>query len=175
MRKITIILLLTFSCTKGLAFDISMSKECSGVDELEFIDCVKNSFIMSTITLKKAEANIKEKIQKWNSDEDEAIRKEAVISLKRLESSNREFIRYRFAQCSFTLTWGARVGRLAFSRLYPCYTELNKIRAMQLNNAYILTFKIQMRYPANDYYKFKINITIYTGHIYIFSTIRRIR
>ncbi|EOO7793310.1 TPA: hypothetical protein ACHJWC_005174, partial [Escherichia coli] len=28
MRKITIILLLTFSCTKGLAFDISMSKEC---------------------------------------------------------------------------------------------------------------------------------------------------
>ncbi|EOL8899870.1 hypothetical protein JOA16_005429, partial [Escherichia coli] len=25
MRKITIILLLTFSCTKGLAFDISMS------------------------------------------------------------------------------------------------------------------------------------------------------
>lgn len=82
MRKITIILLLTFSCTKGLAFDISMSKECSGVDELEFIDCVKNSFIMSTITLKKAEAYIKEKIQKWNSDEDEAIRKEAVISLK---------------------------------------------------------------------------------------------
>ncbi|ELX9878264.1 TPA: hypothetical protein ACH9TE_004565 [Escherichia coli] len=141
MRKITIILLLTFSCTKGLAFDISMSKECSGVDELEFIDCVKNSFIMSTITLKKAEAYIKEKIQKWNSDEDEAIRKEAVISLKRLESSNREFIRYRFAQCSFTLTWGARVGRLAFSRLYPCYTELNKIRAMQLNNAYISDFQ----------------------------------
>ncbi|HFO2954868.1 TPA: hypothetical protein ACHXA0_003674, partial [Escherichia coli] len=53
MGKITIILLLTFSCTKCLAFDISMSKECSGVDELEFVDCVKNSFIMSTITLKK--------------------------------------------------------------------------------------------------------------------------
>lgn len=32
-----------------------------------------------------------------------------------------------------------------------------------------LTFKIQMRYPANDYYKFKINITIYTGHIYVQS------
>ncbi|HFO2850457.1 TPA: hypothetical protein ACHJKC_005304, partial [Escherichia coli] len=30
MGKITIILLLTFSCTKCLAFDISMSKECSG-------------------------------------------------------------------------------------------------------------------------------------------------
>ncbi|EOQ0090328.1 TPA: hypothetical protein ACHK07_005545, partial [Escherichia coli] len=25
--------------------------------------------------------------------------------------------------------------------LYPCYTELNKIRAMQLNNAYISDFQ----------------------------------
>ncbi|MFP1463680.1 hypothetical protein ACLB1E_32060 [Escherichia coli] len=49
---------------------------------LNLLIVLKISFIMSTITLKKAEANIKEKIQKWNSDEDEAIRKEAVIYLK---------------------------------------------------------------------------------------------
>ncbi|EOF5434014.1 hypothetical protein ACK1MO_003720 [Salmonella enterica] len=50
-----------------------------------------------------------------------------------MEESSREFVRYRFTQCSFAESWGNGVG--SFTRIYSCMATLNRQRAEQLMHA----------------------------------------
>ncbi|MFJ2974516.1 lysozyme inhibitor LprI family protein [Kluyvera sp. NPDC087067] len=108
---------------------------CESGEEAELVDCLRNEVIESTITLRKAEDNIRLRIHKWSEVKSAALDDAIPIALYRLDKSNQEFIRYRLAQCSFAESWGNGVG--SFTRIYSCMAELNRQRAEQLIHANI--------------------------------------
>ncbi|TSJ59173.1 DUF1311 domain-containing protein [Atlantibacter subterranea] len=103
---------------------------CESEEEAELVDCQRNEVIESTITLRKAEDNIRLRIDKWSEVKSAALDDAIPLALYRLDKSNQEFIRYRLAQCSFAESWGNDVGR--FTHIYSCMAELNRQRAEQL-------------------------------------------
>ncbi|RTN19149.1 DUF1311 domain-containing protein [Enterobacter quasimori] len=103
---------------------------CESGEEAELFGCLRNEVIESTITLRKAEDNIRLRINKWSEVKSAALDDAIPIALHRLDKSNQEFIRYRFAQCSFAESWGNGVG--SFTHIYSCMAELNRQRAEQL-------------------------------------------
>lgn len=106
---------------------------CGSGEEAELVDCLRNEVIESTITLRKAEDNIRLRINKWSEVKSAALDDAIPIALYRLDKSNQEFIRYRLAQCSFAESWGNGVG--SFTRIYSCMAELNRQRGEQLIHA----------------------------------------
>lgn len=103
---------------------------CESEEEAELVDCLRNEVIESTITLRKAEDNIRLSIDKWSEVKSAALDDAIPLALYRLDKSNQEFIRYRLAQCSFAESWGNGVG--SFTHIYSCMAELNRQRAEQL-------------------------------------------
>jgi uncharacterized protein YecT (DUF1311 family) len=116
---------------------------CESGEEVELVDCLRNEVIESTITLRKAEDNIRLRINKWSEVKSAALDDAIPIALYRLNKSNQEFIRYRLAQCSFAESWGNGVG--SFTRIYSCMAELNRQRAEQLIHAGIPDYTGDMK------------------------------
>lgn len=113
---------------------------CASGEGSQVADCYVNDSLMSAVELKKAEKNITMRIKKWQEMKDERLETSVDIALKRLEMSNETFIRYRFAQCSFSQIWGGGGGMASSTRVYSCEAFLNRQRAEQLNNANIADF-----------------------------------
>ncbi|ECC6564104.1 DUF1311 domain-containing protein [Salmonella enterica] len=116
---------------------------CESGEEPELVDCLRNEVIESTITLRKAEENIRLRINKWSEVKNAALDDAIPIELYRLDKSNQEFIRYRLAQCSFAESWGNGVG--SFTRIYSCMAELNRQRTEQLMHADIPNYTKDMK------------------------------
>lgn len=114
------------------AYSIS-NNGCEFSEETEIPDCLRNELIESTILLRKAEDSTKTRIEKWSEEKSAALDETIPVALYWLEKSNKEFVRYRFAQCSLANTWGSGVG--SFIRIYSCMAVLNRQRAEQLIRA----------------------------------------
>ncbi|EOF5965526.1 DUF1311 domain-containing protein [Salmonella enterica] len=84
--------------------------KCESGEETELADCLRNEVIESTMVLRHAEDSIKIRIKKWSEEKDAALDDAIPVALYRLEESSREFVCYRFTQCSFAESWGNGVG-----------------------------------------------------------------
>ena len=113
---------------------------CASGEGRQVVDCYKNDLLTSAVELKTAEKNITLRIKKWHDMNDDRLDTSVDIALKRLEMSHDSFIRYRFAQCSFSQMWGGGGGMASSTRIYACEAYLNRQRTEQLNNASIADF-----------------------------------
>lgn len=111
----------------------SSKNNCEYGEQPELADCLRNELIESTIMLKEAEDNIKQRIQKWSAEKSASLDEAIPVALYKLDESHKVFVRYRFTQCAFAESWGNGVG--SFTRIFSCMAELNRQRAKQLMNA----------------------------------------
>ncbi|GAB2851696.1 DUF1311 domain-containing protein [Pseudoduganella ginsengisoli] len=109
----------------------ALREECSAFSEAGMRDCLVHHAAQSAKVLKQAEESASAALAKW--DEDAKFVRAAKV---RLETSGREFLRYRDAHCAFaaSLGGGAIGNALEMMRL-ACVAELNYRRAGQLTNA----------------------------------------
>jgi uncharacterized protein YecT (DUF1311 family) len=105
--------------------------ECGAYSQQGMKECLVKKVDDSQEFLKKAEADAFVAIKKWD-DEGKYIRASGAA----LAISNREFIKYRTAQCKFSasLSGGAAGNAYEMGRL-ACVAELNMTRAAQLRDA----------------------------------------
>lgn len=108
-----------------------LREECSAFSQAGMRDCLAKKTESSQKALRQAEEKVVNTLSKWDEDN-----KYVNQSKAKLAASNKEFAKYREAQCEFTasLSGGGaghahELGRLA------CVAELNNRRAAQLRDA----------------------------------------
>lgn len=111
----------------------AIREECSAHSQAGMRDCLAKKANESEKALKHVENKVNSALFKWDEDA-----KYIGLAKARLAASNKEFAKYREAQCEFlaSLSGGAagnahEIGHLA------CVAELNNRRAEQLRNAVI--------------------------------------
>ncbi|KAB0639282.1 DUF1311 domain-containing protein [Burkholderia latens] len=106
-------------------------EECSAYSQADMKDCFAQKASESRIYLKKAESDALAAIKKWDEDNKYIHASELVLMV-----SNKEFEKYRAAQCEFSasLSGGGAGNAREMGRL-ACVAELNNRRAQQLRHA----------------------------------------
>ncbi|WP_080407968.1 lysozyme inhibitor LprI family protein [Burkholderia ubonensis] len=106
-------------------------EECGAYSQAGMKDCLVRKVDESRVSLKKAEMDVIAVIKKWDED-NKYIR----ASQATLAASNKEFVKYREAQCEFSasLSGGGAGNAHEMGRL-ACIAELNTRRVEQLRNA----------------------------------------
>ena len=107
-----------------------MYEECSAFSQAGMQECLAKKAEDSQRTLQQAEKKVVSALSKW--DEDDKYIKE---SKAKFAAANKEFIRYRKAQCAFGSSLGGGVGGVREMGRLGCVTELNNRRAQQLLDA----------------------------------------
>jgi uncharacterized protein YecT (DUF1311 family) len=139
MRAIKLISLQFILLSPMLAYAVSniavqtereMYEECSAFSQAGMRDCLAKKAEASQKALRQAEDRVANTISKWDEDKKYVNQAKA-----KLAASNKEFEKYREAQCGFSasLSGGGagdahEMGRLA------CVAELNNRRAEQLRD-----------------------------------------
>lgn len=94
-------------------------------------DCLAKKAESSQKVLRQAEENVASTLSKWDEGSRYVSQAKA-----RLAASNKEFSRYREAQCDFSASLsGGGAGSPRELRRLACVTELNGRRAEQLRDA----------------------------------------
>ena len=108
-----------------------MYEECSAFSQAGMRECLAKKAEDSQMALQQAEKKVVSALSKW-FEEDKYIKE----SKAKFAAANKEFIRYRKAQCAFgsSLSGGGAGGVREIGRL-GCVTELNNRRAQQLLDA----------------------------------------
>ncbi len=116
--------------TSSIASEWDLRMECSNStpSEAEMTKCLKAKALKSQKELQNTEKKLIKKISKW--DEDPSY---INIAKANLTAANKEFIKYRDAQCKFNYSLGGGAIENALEmRLFACIAELNNRRNQQL-------------------------------------------
>ena len=116
--------------TVTIASEWDLRMECSNStpSEAEMTRCLKAKALKSQKELQNTEEKLIKKISKW--DEDPSY---INIAKANLTTANKEFIKYRDAQCKFNYSLGGGAIENALEmRLFACIAELNNRRNQQL-------------------------------------------
>jgi len=109
----------------------ALREECSAFSEAGMRDCLAKHADKSQKALRQAEEKVASTLSKW--DEDNKYANEAKA---KLAASNKDFARYRDAQCAFASSLGGgAIGNALDMRRLACVSELNDRRAEQLLDA----------------------------------------
>ena len=117
--------------TDAVLGERALREECSALSQAGMRDCLAKKAETSQEALRQAEKKVAGTLSKW--DEDRKYINQAKV---KLAASNKDFAKYRDAQCAFasSLGGGAIGNALDMSRL-ACVSELNDRRAEQLRDA----------------------------------------
>ncbi len=88
----------------------SSKNNCEYGEQPEIADCLRNELIESTIMLKEAENNIKQRIQKWSAEKSASLDEAIPVALYKLDES----IKHSFVIASLSarlLNHGERSGK----------------------------------------------------------------
>ena len=116
--------------TVTIASERELRIECSNStpSEADMTECLKAKALKSQKELQNTETKLIKKISKW--DEDPSY---INIAKANLTAANKEFIKYRDAQCKFNYSLGGGAIENALEmRLFACIAELNNRRNQQL-------------------------------------------
>ncbi|WP_155122422.1 lysozyme inhibitor LprI family protein [Burkholderia ubonensis] len=105
--------------------------QCGAYSQAGMKYCLVMKVDESRVSLKKAEMNVIAVIKKWDEDNKYIRASQAMLA-----ASNKEFVKYREAQCEFSasLSGGGAGNAHEMGRL-ACIAELNTRRVEQLRNA----------------------------------------
>ncbi|WP_313624519.1 lysozyme inhibitor LprI family protein [Achromobacter sp.] len=103
--------------------------ECSG--ELTGVrECLEEKAAASEVDLKDAEKRVIDVLTQWDEDTKYVNQAKA-----KFNASNKEFVKYRDAQCAFaSALGGGAIGNALAMRRFACIAELNSRRAFQLRD-----------------------------------------
>lgn len=109
----------------------ALREECSAYSQAGMRDCLAKRAESSQKALRQAEEKVANTLSKW--DEDNKYVNQAKAELA---ASNKEFAKYREAQCEFTASLsGGGAGHAHEMGRLACVAELNNRRAVQLRDA----------------------------------------
>jgi hypothetical protein len=109
----------------------AMREECSAFSQAGMRDCLAKKAESSQSALRQAEDNATSTLSKWDED-----KKYINHARAKLTESNKDFAKYRDAQCAFASSLGGgAVGHAVDMRRLACVSELNNRRAEQLHDA----------------------------------------
>jgi uncharacterized protein YecT (DUF1311 family) len=109
----------------------ALREECSAFSQAGMQDCLAKKAESSQKALLQAEENVASSLSNWDEDNKYVNQAKA-----KLAASNKEFARYRKAQCEFTASLsGGGAGHAHEMGRLACVAELNNKRAVQLRDA----------------------------------------
>lgn len=109
----------------------ALREECSAYSQAGTRDCLAQKSESSQKALRQAEEKVASTLSTW--DEDHKYVNQAKV---KLVASNKDFAKYRDAQCAFASSLGGgAVGNALDMRRLACVSELNNRRAEQLRDA----------------------------------------
>jgi len=109
----------------------ALREECSAYSQAGMRDCLAKKAESSQKALRQAEEKVASTLSTW--DEDHKYIHQAKF---KLAASNKDFAKYRDAQCAFASSLGGgAIGNAFDMRRLACVSELNNRRAVQLRDA----------------------------------------
>ena len=116
--------------TSSIASEWDLRMECSNStpSEAEMTRCLKAKALKSQKELQNTEKKMIKILSEWDEDPSNIN-----IAKANLTTANKEFIKYRDAQCKFNYSLGGGAIENALEmRLFACIAELNNRRNQQL-------------------------------------------
>ena len=116
--------------TVSIASERELRMECSNStpSEADMTECLKAKALKSQKELQNTEKKLIKKLSKWYEDPSYINKAKA-----NLTAANKEYIKYRDAQCKFNYSLGGGAIENALEmRLFACIAELNNRRNQQL-------------------------------------------
>ena len=116
--------------TSSIASEWDLRMECSNStpSEAEMTRCLKAKALKSQKELQNTEKKMIKKLSEWDEDPSNINKAKA-----NLTAANKEFIKYRDAQCKFNYSLGGGAIENALEMgLFACIAELNNRRNQQL-------------------------------------------
>ena len=116
--------------TSSIASEWDLRMECSNStpSEAEMTRCLKAKALKSQKKLQNTEKKMIKILSEWDEDPSNIN-----IAKANLTTANKEFIKYRDAQCKFNYSLGGGAIENALEmRLFACIAELNNRRNQQL-------------------------------------------
>ena len=116
--------------TVSIASEQELRIECSNStpSEAEMTECLKAKALKSQKELQNTEKKLIKILSEWDEDPSNIN-----IAKANLTAANKEFIKYRDAQCKFNYSLGGGAIENALEmRLFACIAELNNRRNQQL-------------------------------------------
>ena len=116
--------------TSSIASEWDLRMECSNStpSEAEMTRCLKAKALKSQKELQNTEKKMIKILSEWDEDPSNIN-----IAKANLTAANKEFIKYRDAQCKFNYSLGGGAIENALEmRLFACIAELNNRRNQQL-------------------------------------------
>ena len=109
----------------------ALREECSALSQAGMRDCLAKKAKDSQEALRQAEEKVASTLSKW--DEDHKYINQARV---KFAASNKDFAKYRDAQCAFaSALGGGAIGNALNMQRLACVSELNNRRAEQLRDA----------------------------------------
>ena len=109
----------------------ALREECSAFSQAGMRDCLARKAESSQKALRQADEKVANTLSKWDEDNKYVNQAKA-----KLAASNKEFSKYREAQCEFTASLsGGGAGHAREMGHLACVAELNNRRAVQLLDA----------------------------------------
>lgn len=107
--------------TASVLGERALREECSAFSQAQMRDCLAQKAENSQKALRQAEEKVASRLSKW--DEDNKYVNQAKV---KVTASNKDFAKYRDAQCAFlTSLSGGGVGNAHEMRRLACISELN--------------------------------------------------
>jgi uncharacterized protein YecT (DUF1311 family) len=115
------------------AFDLEVvnkSNDCDAYSQADMRECLMEKSVRSADELRQAVASVNDAIAKWDEDT-----KFILTARRQFENSNQAFVRFRDAQCSWSVALGGgAIGNALAIRRLRCVSDLNHARAHELAN-----------------------------------------
>jgi uncharacterized protein YecT (DUF1311 family) len=109
----------------------ALREECSAFSQAGMRDCLAKKAENSQKALRQAEEKVVNALSSWDEDH-----KYINLAKVKFATSNKDFAKYRDAQCAFASSLGGgAIGNPLDMRRLACVTELNNRRADQLRDA----------------------------------------
>lgn len=109
----------------------ALREECTAFSQVGMRDCLEKKAEDSQQALRQAEGKVLEALSSWDED-----RKYIHLAKVKFTASNKDFAKYRDAQCAFASSLGGgAIGNALDMRRLACVAELNDRRAEQLRDA----------------------------------------
>jgi len=109
----------------------ALREECSAFSQAGMRDCLAKKAKDSQKALRQAEEKVVNALSSWDEDQ-----KYIDLAKVKFAASNKDFAKYRDAQCAFASSLGGgAIGNPLDMRSLACVAELNNRRAEQLRDA----------------------------------------